>query len=139
MNYSSLLARCYSKTDVWSLIFLNFSLTAGQSLGAMKQQPSDFLSFLIQSKVLLILLASGHLLARLIILMFMRAASSNAIIRFPNRLSWLHQTYQRIESHVSNLAVLFVFLGLFDFILLTMLTNSIKVGQSDEIKTLLIN
>ena len=94
----------------------------------MKQQPSDFLSFLYQNKTLLIILASGHLLARLTVFLFMRAAYSNSTRR-SNRFGWLHQTYQQIESHLSNLAVLFVFLGLFDFINITLLTSSIKTEK----------
>ena len=103
----------------------------GQALGALKQKPSDFLSFLYQNKMLLLILASGHLLARLIVLLFMRAANLNSTRRPHRRFDWLYQTFERIERNLSKLAVLFVFLGLFDFILLTMLTNSIKVGQND--------
>lgn len=94
----------------------------------MKHQPSDFLSFLYQNKDLVIILASGHLLVRLIVFLFMRTVYSKATRRSPN-LKWLHQTYRRIESHLSKLTVLFVFLGLFDFIILTLLINSIKTDK----------
>ena len=106
----------------------NRSLTAAQSLGTLRQQPSDFLSFLYPSKTLLIVLASGHLLARLIVLMFVRAANSNATKR-SNRFGWLHQPYRQIKNQLSNLAVLFVFLGVFDFINLTLWINSIKTNK----------
>lgn len=110
-------------------------MTAGQPLGDLKQQPSDFLSFLYHNKALLIILASGHLLARLTAFLFMRTTYSNTSKRF----GCLHQTYERIQTRLPKLAVFFIFLSLFNFINLTLLTNSIKVGQGDvlEIETLL--
>lgn len=104
-------------------------MTAGQSLGNLKQQPSDFLSFLYQNKALLIILASGHLLARLTVFLFVRAAYSQATRRLRSRFEWPHEIYELAQSHLSKLAVFFVFLGLFDFINLTLLTNSIKTDK----------
>ena len=102
-------------------------MVAGQSLGPLKQQPSDFLSFLHQNKVLLILLAFGHLMTRLVVFLFMRTAYLNATRS--NRFGWLYQTYERIEGHLPKLAVLFVFLGLFDFINLNILCSLIKTDK----------
>ena len=106
-------------------------MAAAQSLGTLNQKPSDFLSFLYQNKALLIILVSGHFLAKLVLILFMRVAHVNTTRR-PHRrfdFGWLHQTYWQIESHLSKLAVFFVFLSLFDFLILTMLTNSIKTDK----------
>ena len=67
-------------------------------------------------------------MARLAVFLFMKSAYSN-VTRRSNRFEWLHRTHRQIGSHLSNLAILFVFLGLFDFILLAMLINSIKTDK----------
>ena len=100
-------------------------MTAAQSLKEPKRQASDFLSFLYHNNSLLAMIAFGYLLTRLVL-----ASLSLAVYRRRIRLlRLLFLTYDRALRHLPKLAVLILSFVFFKFILIILLTNTIKTQK----------
>ena len=107
------------------LIKTIFSLTVGQTLSDLKHQASDFLSFLYQNKLLLIILLVGYCFVRLMIVFFLKIACSNKRHRcFPFWL--LYTSDDQIRDHLTKwntIGYLLLFFGLFKFVNLNLLAR----------------
>lgn len=107
-------------------------MTAAQVLGEPKQQASDFLSFLYKNLTLLLMIALGSLMARMTAVLILETL--HCLRGQTRRNNWFsHQVLFLACSQATkkqpNLKILFLSLTLFKFILIVLLSNSIKTQK----------
>lgn len=105
-------------------------MTIAQILGEPKQQASDFLAFLYQNVSLVLMIVFGCLLTRLVAVSFLKTIYSNQT----KRVKWfsieiLLLACCQATRKLPKLAILFVCFTIFKFIMVTLLSNTIKTTK----------
>ena len=106
-------------------------MSAAQGLEKLEHHASDFLAFLYQNVLLLVVIAAGYLLTRLAAAIVWKAVLSK---NGSGSTRWLpikpfYLTYGKVVRHLPRLAILFLSFTFFKFIIVTLLTNTIKTDK----------
>lgn len=105
-------------------------MTAAQVLGEPTHQASDFLSFLYQNLTLLLIIVFGYLLNRLVVASLLKSVYSSQTRRITLfALKMLFLTCGQARKLLPKLAILFLSFAFFKFIMVALLSNTIKTTK----------